>query len=879
MADALKADNRPKATYLKDYCPPDFLIDHVALACALDPEATRVKSRMRIRRNGAHQRALVLDGEDLTLISVALDGQVLPPSAYDLLGDGLRIKDVPDAFLLEVETEIAPARNTQLSGLYVSRGNFCTQCEAEGFRRITYFLDRPDVMARFEVRIEADQAAYPLLLSNGNPAGAGALPDGRHWARWDDPFPKPAYLFALVAGKLESLRDRFTTASGRMVELAIHVAPADLDKCGHAMDSLKAAMRWDEQVYGLEYDLDIYNIVAVSDFNMGAMENKGLNVFNTRYVLARPDTATDADYDGVESVIAHEYFHNWTGNRVTCRDWFQLSLKEGLTVFRDQQFSADMGSAGLKRIEDVRVLRAHQFAEDAGPMAHPVRPDNYIEINNFYTATVYNKGAEVIRMLHTMLGADGFRRGMDLYFARHDGQAVTCDDFVAAMADANGGDLGQFKLWYVQAGTPHVEVRSHYDAEAKRLTLDISQSLADTPGQRDKKPMPMPIRAALLGRDGAAMSVRVNANDRPQAEHILLLDGAKQRFVFEDVGQRPVPSLLRGFSAPVKLSTDLSLEDQAFLARHDDDPFNRWDAFQHLATTLMLDAIKGDAAAPALNPLIVDAMTATISDDRLDPALKAEALLLPTESYIAEQMTIIDVDGIHRLREHWRQQLAQALLPQWRALYQEGVGADGIDRSSRAARRLKNVALGYLLAADESAGAATAFAQFEAAANMTDELAALTALSHSQAPQRQPALAAFYEKWKAEALVIDKWFSVQALSLRPETLTVVMNLTRHPDFNRRNPNRLRALIGAFAAANQVRFHDAGGGGYRLLAEEAMAVDAFNPQAAARLLAPLARWRRFDERRAALMREQLERIIAREGVSDDVYEIGSKSLQS
>ncbi|RME64735.1 MAG: aminopeptidase N [Alphaproteobacteria bacterium] len=877
MADALKADNRPQATYLKDYRPPDFLIDTVDLDFRLDAQATRVKSRLVLRRNGAHDRPLTLHGVDLTLIALARDGKALTPRDYDLDADGLTIARVPDAFTLDIETEIAPARNTQLSGLYVSGGNFCTQCEAEGFRRITYFLDRPDVMARFRVRLEADKARYPVLLSNGNPDGAGDLADGRHWARWHDPHPKPAYLFALVAGELVTVRDHFTTMTGRPVELAIHVAARDIDKCGHAMESLKRAMRWDEEQFGLAYDLDVYNIVAVSDFNMGAMENKGLNIFNTRYVLAKPETATDADYDGVESVIAHEYFHNWTGNRVTCRDWFQLSLKEGLTVFRDQQFSADMGSAGLKRIEDVRALRAHQFPEDAGPMAHPVRPESYIEINNFYTATVYNKGAEVIRMMHTLLGADGFRRGMDLYFARHDGQAVTCDDFVAAMADATGHDLDQFKRWYVQAGTPRLTVTSAYDAARGTFSLDVAQTLPDTPGQTDKQPMVVPLKTALFAPDGTQMETRLE--DACAREHLLVLREHAQHFVFEGVTAPPVPSILRGFSAPVKLETDLTPSDLAFLARHDSDPFNRWEAFQTLAVRSMLAAVvAGSGERAVLDPLIADAIAATLASDDLDPAMKAEAVLLPAEPYLAEQMALVDVAGIHAVRESLRRQIGDAFAQQWQALHESGRDAVGNDRPVRARRRLKNVALGYLVATGTPQAVAMAREQAMAADNMTDELAALGFLAHVEASARVEALAHFYEKWKHDALVIDKWFSIQAMSMRPQTLEAVIALTRHPDFTRRNPNRLRALVGAFSAANQVRFHDAGGGGYRFLADEVIAVDAFNPQTAARLLAPLARWRRFDAHRAALMKAQLERILAREGLSKDVYEIASKGLQ-
>lgn len=874
----LDAQMTPQPIRLADYEAPAFTADHIDLHFQLDPKATIVISKTRYQRQGGAAAALVLHGSHQHLNWIKLDGQDVQVDAYTQEGDALTLHTVPDVFELEISSTNCPEENTALTGLYISGGNFCTQCEAEGFRRITYFLDRPDVMARYSVTIEADKAAYPVLLSNGNPAGTGDLEGGRHWAKWEDPFPKPSYLFALVAGQLYPVTDRFTTASGRVVTLNIYVREADLDKCDHAMLALKNSMMWDEKVYGLEYDLDLYNIVAVSDFNMGAMENKGLNVFNTRYVLANEATATDLDFDLVEGVIAHEYFHNWTGNRVTCRDWFQLSLKEGLTVYRDQEFSADMGSRGLKRIDDVRSLRAGQFPEDAGPMAHPVRPDSYVEINNFYTATVYNKGAEVVRMYETLLGKDGFRKGMDLYFQRHDGQAVTCDDFRAAMADANGEDLDQFALWYAQAGTPTVTADWTYNAKTQTLDITLRQSTPDTPGQSAKKPMVIPVVTGLLGADGKELRFQVSG--RSAYQHTLVLTQAEQTFVLEAVESAPVPSLLRGFSAPVKLETALSDTDKAFLAANDPDPFNRWEAMQSLAMDIILakaeakPATRAGTSAAALITVMQNALSST----GLDPAFQAEMCLLPTDTVLMEQVEHADPQAIIHAREAIRAEIAQALRTQWDDIYHStSAHAAGMDRDARAARRLKNVALAYRMVGAPADVVAEAFLQFSDAANMTDALAALGQLANTNTVERSQALCQFYDRWKEDALVLDKWFSIQSTCLRDTVLEEVKALVGHPDFSKANPNRFRSVIGGLAFANPKAFHSADGAGYRFLADHVMDVDVSNPQLAARMIAPLGKWRRLAAPYAQEMKAQLERIAAKEGLSKDSLEIASKSL--
>ncbi|TFH48607.1 MAG: aminopeptidase N [Lysobacterales bacterium] len=875
----------PKTVYLKDYTPPPFHIGDTDLRFELGEETTLVSATLSLERNPAFGTArpdLILDGQKLELVSISIDGVPIAEDRYWLDEDTLTIRDIPDAFVLQTCARLRPQANTSLEGLYTSSGNFCTQCEAEGFRKITWFLDRPDVMSRFTTTIVADRDRYPVLLSNGNPVEDGRLDGNRHWVKWQDPFRKPSYLFALVAGDLACVEDRFTTRSGRDVALRIYVEKHNADKCDHAMTSLKKAMRWDEEIYGLEYDLDIFMIVAVDDFNMGAMENKGLNVFNSKYVLARPETATDADFAGIEGVIAHEYFHNWTGNRVTCRDWFQLSLKEGLTVFRDQEFSSDMTSSAVKRIQDARVLRTHQFAEDAGPMAHAVRPDSYMEISNFYTVTIYNKGAEVIRMMHTLLGADGFRRGMDLYFQRHDGQAVTTEDFVKAMEDANDQDLSQFRLWYSQAGTPTVKVSGEYDALAKSYALNLSQSCPATPGQPDKKAFHIPLRVGLLDSKGRDM--RLELEERPAAgAHELVLDltASEQSFRFRNIPETPMVSLARGLSAPISVDAHHDDAALAFLASHDSDAFNRWDAAQEFAAKALVRQIDNQRAGRklALDAAFVDSFTRTLSEPRLDKALIAEALMLPGEPYLADRMQSIDVDAIHLARQSTRRSLARKLEAEFRQVYRANLSNEAYryDAESAGRRSLKNLCLSYLMELDDAELRGWCMSQFQQADNMTDVLAALGAFSLSDCPEREQAIAEFHERWKHDTLVLDKWFSLQAMSHLPGTLDSVEKLMAHPAFDLKNPNKVRSLIGAFCHGNQVRFHDASGAGYRFLADRVIEIDPMNPQVAARLMGAFSRWRKFDPDRRQLMTSALERILGTAMLSKDVYEIASKTL--
>ncbi len=862
----------PRETRLADYRPPAFLVDTVALAFDLDEAATLVRSRMAVRRNPASRDAgapLALDGEALTLLRVALNGEELGANRYRIEDGRLLIPDMPDAATLEIETRIAPKDNTELSGLYTSNGSFFTQCEAEGFRRITYFPDRPDVMARFTTTITADATRVPVMLSNGNPGTIEDAGGGRHRVTWVDPHPKPSYLFALVAGDLVAVTDHFVTRSGRRVELGIWVRRGDEDRCAHAMRSLKTSMKWDEDVFGLEYDLDVFNIAAVSDFNMGAMENKGLNVFNTKYVLAKPDTATDGDYQGIEAVIAHEYFHNWTGNRVTCRDWFQLSLKEGLTVYRDQEFSADQGSRVVKRIGDVRALRAAQFREDAGPLAHPVQPDSYITIDNFYTATVYNKGAEVIRMMATIIGREAFRRGMDLYFARHDNQAVTIDDFAQAMQDASGVDLTRFRRWYHQAGTPQVAVSDSYDAATRRYTLTLAQRTPPTPDQPDKQPLTIPVVMGLL--DGAGREI---------ASQTLLFGDTEQSFVFDDVAERPVPSLLRGFSAPAKLS-GVPLSQLQFLAAHDTDPFVRWESAQQYATHLLLAMAASwrRDETPELDHGLIDALAATLREADADHAFAAEALSLPGEAFLADQMAVADVDAIHAVRDSARTAIGQALRDDLRATYERltDSGPYRIDGAAIGRRALRNACLAYLAAGGDADGIARAKAQFDAGQNMTDVLASLAVLSAIDCPERRAALDAFYARWRGDDLVLDKWFAIQATSPLPDTTSAVRALAKHADFDLRNPNRVRALVASFASGNQVRFHEPSGGGYRFLADTIIALDPMNSQVAARLVPPLGQWRRVEPARQALMQQELQRILDAPGLSKGTFEMATRSV--
>lgn len=876
----MKTDT-PLTIHRKDYTPPAYRIETTDLDVALGEEETRVAATLRIVATGDGAGPLVLDGEHLKLDSIAIDGNALSDDAYDLSETTLTLHEPPKQFTLETVAIIQPQNNTALEGLYKSSGNFCTQCEAEGFRRITWYLDRPDSLSVFTTRISGDKALYPVLLSNGNLTDSGDLDDGTHFAVWHDPFPKPCYLFALVAGNLACVEDTFTTASGREVVLRLYVEPGKEDRCGHAMESLKKSMRWDEEVFGLEYDLDIYMIVAVSDFNMGAMENKGLNVFNDKYVLANPETATDADYAYIEAIIAHEYFHNWTGNRVTCRDWFQLSLKEGLTVFRDQQFSADMGSAAVERIKQVRALRGRQFPEDAGPMAHPVRPDSYIEINNFYTSTVYEKGAEVIRMMHRLLGRDGFRKGMDLYFERHDGQAVTCEDFVKAMEDANDADFGQFRLWYGQAGTPALTVSDAYDADAKTYDLTIAQSTAPTPGQDEKEALHIPIDVGLLGSDGAALTTGLDGESDAASSRILNLRSAEQTFRFTNVPEKPTPSILREFSAPATVALDLSGEQRRRLIAHDGDAFTRWESAQQYGTSLLLDMIAAIQAGkePAIDTDFIDALGNVLQDDALDKALIAETLVLPSEDYLGQQMDQVDVDATHAARELLRRSIGTQLLDAFLAAYHGNASNRPYEPTPAEAgrRRLRNIALSYLGATEDPAMVDLCVEQTQTADNMTDHMGALAVLNDLDGPARGGAMDAFYDKWKDDTLVVDKWFSLQAISTLPGTLKAVSDLLSHPAFSMRTPNKVRALVGAFCMANPLRFHARDGSGYDFLAERVRELDPLNPQVAARLVGAFGQWRRYDDHRQTRMKAALEQIVSTEGLSSDVYEIASKTL--
>ena len=876
--------SEPDAVRLTDYAPPPFLVDEVDLEFELDEERTLVRAKLKVRRNPAVPPAadLVLDGRGLETVAVRIDGEAVSGNRVEITAETLTVRDAPEAFVLDTEVTIRPGANKSLEGLYASSGNLCTQCEAEGFRKITWFPDRPDVMARYRARIVADPERYPVLLSNGNDVERGALDDGRRFVVWEDPYPKPSYLFALVAGRLACVEDAFTTRSGRSVALRIFVEPHNADRCDHAMRSLRRAMRWDEDVYGLEYDLDVFMIVAVDDFNMGAMENKGLNIFNSAYVLARPDTATDTDFAAIETVIAHEYFHNWTGNRVTCRDWFQLSLKEGLTVFRDQQFSADMALRTLRRIRDVRVLRTHQFPQDAGPMAHPVRPDSYIEISNFYTVTIYNKGAEIIRMLHTLIGEEAFKAGMRLYFERHDGQAVTTDDFVAAMESASGTDLGQFRRWYAQAGTPALTARGTHDAARSQYVLDIEQHTPATPGQPDKPPLHIPVRVALLGEDGGDVPLHcAESNLAGETEAVLELRERRSTFRFANVPACPVPSLGRGFSAPVKVEIERGDDELAFLISNETDQFNRWDAVQEYAVRLMLRMVEERVAGsdPVVPAGFVSAMGALLRDGGVDPAFAAEALTLPSESNLADRMEIIAVEAIHEVREAVAAVLARRLRDAFASVCAANRtrGPYRFDAESVGRRSLANVCLRYLMELDDPRVRSRCRRRLETADNMTDALAALACFANADVKEREERLAWFEDKWKGDPLVLDKWFALQATSRLPDTLERVRGLVRHRRFDILNPNRVRALIGSFCHFNQRRFHDASGAGYRFLSEHVLAIDAFNPQSAARLLSAASRWRRLDANRGALLRAELERIAAAPKLSKDCYEIAKKFL--
>ncbi|WP_325435767.1 aminopeptidase N [Pseudomonas nitroreducens] len=885
---------QPKVIYLKDYQAPEYLIDETNLTFELYEDHTLVHAQLVMRRNpdraagapGDSLPPLVLDGQQLELLSVALDDQALEAGQYQLDENHLTLQPTAATFTVDSTVRIHPESNTALEGLYKSGKMFCTQCEAEGFRKITYYLDRPDVMSSFTTTLSAEQHQYPVLLSNGNPVASGSEEGGRHWATWQDPFKKPAYLFALVAGDLWCVEDQFTTMSEREVTLRIYVEPENIDKCQHAMDSLKNSMRWDEKVYGREYDLDIFMIVAVNDFNMGAMENKGLNIFNSSCVLAKAETATDAAHQRVEGVVAHEYFHNWSGNRVTCRDWFQLSLKEGFTVFRDSEFSADMNSRTVKRVEDVAFLRTNQFAEDAGPMAHPVRPDSFIEISNFYTLTVYEKGSEVVRMIHTLLGADGFRKGTDLYFERHDGQAVTCDDFVKAMEDANGVDLTQFKRWYSQSGTPRLAVEESYDAAAQSYTLTFRQSCPATPGQSEKLPFVIPVQMGLIDKLGNALSLRLKGEEHAHgSDRVLQVTEAEQSFTFVGLAEKPLPSLLRGFSAPVKLSFPYDRDQLMFLMQFDEDGFNRWEAGQQLSVQVLQELIgqhqRGEKLV--LDQRLIAAFRTLLLDTGLDQAMVAEMLSLPSEAYLTEISEVADVEAIHAAREFARQHIGAALHEQLWERYQanrtQSRETAYVAEASHIARRsLQNIALSYLIQSGKAEVLAACQEQYKDCDNMTERLTALAVLVNSSfEKEKAEALAMFADYFKDDPLVMDQWFSVQAGCTLPGGLERVQALMSHPAFTLKNPNKIRALIGAFANQNAINFHRADGAGYRFLADQIITLNALNPQIASRLLTPLTRWRKYAPERQALMKAELERILASGELSSDVYEVVSKSL--
>ncbi len=909
----------PQTIYLKDYRPPQFLIDTVDLHIDLAEEWTTVKAELNFRRNPAsveNSKTLVLNGQKMELMAVSLDNVELTQDQFQVDESQLTIIDVPEKFVLSTEVRIQPQNNTELEGLYKSSKLFCTQCESEGFRKITYFLDRPDVMSLYSTTISADPQLYPVMLSNGNPLDSGKLTDGRHWVKWEDPFPKPAYLFALVAGNLLHIEDSFRTSSGREVKLQIYVEAENIEFCDHAMRSLKESMHWDEERFGREYDLDLFMIVAVNDFNMGAMENKGLNIFNSKLILASQETATDTDFYNIQAVVGHEYFHNWSGNRVTCRDWFQLSLKEGFTVFRDQEFSSDLNSRAVQRIADADRLRVYQFPEDAGPMSHPIRPDSYMEINNFYTMTVYEKGAEVVRMIYTLLGRENFRKGTDLYFDRHDGQAVTCDNFVAAMEGANGVDLQQFKRWYSQSGTPELHIRGSHDPEAKTYSLTVLQSCPDTAGQKgfgeknatnvgvenqkatveiqnskqnahhsfQKQTYHIPLALGLLTADGDALPLKLTGSTAENNQDTIILELRKETetFVFEDVSAAPIPSLLRGFSAPVKLHFDYSNADLAFLLANDTDEFNRWEAGQQLMIRISLEQIQRFQNNEPFNlaPELENAFRSLLNQtEEGDSALLALALSFPNEPYLGEFMDIIDVDAIHETRTFLRRELTQKLQPEFEKTYLDfqEEGAFKIDQQSMGRRSLKNVCLSYLSESGSLEIRQLAQTQFRKNENMTDVAGALGALTHLNCEERETAFSEFENRWRKNTVVMDKWFALQAISSLSKTLDNVRTLTNHPVYEGNNPNKIRALISTFSRFNQLRFHAADGSGYDFLAEQVLRLDPLNPQIAARLVSVFNNWKNFATANKTKMNDQLQRIVKTPNLSGDVFEIVSKAL--
>ncbi len=885
-----KSTKKPHVTiHRKDYTAPAYWVNTVEMGFDLDPARTLVAMRITMQRNSASpNRDVELLGDGAKLVALRMNGRTLRKGAqgYSITDGKLRIADAPDEITLEIETLVEPEKNTSMMGLYMSNGNFFTQCEAEGFRKITWFPDRPDVMAKYTVMLRGDKKKYPVLLSNGNLVEQGDLSNGRHYAKWEDPFRKPSYLFALVAGKLVCQEEKFKLNTGRKVLLQVWVEPGNLDKTQHAMTSLKHSIRWDQERFGLELDLDRFMIVAVGDFNMGAMENKGLNIFNTKYVLANPRIATDTDYANIESVVGHEYFHNWTGNRVTCRDWFQLSLKEGLTVFRDQEFSADMvGTASgraVKRIEDVRALRQHQFSEDAGPMAHAVRPDYYVEISNFYTVTIYEKGAEVVRMYQTLLGRDGFRKGMDLYFARHDGQAVTCDDFRAAMADSSGRDLTQFERWYSQSGTPKLKVQGNYDSARQTYTLTLSQSCKPGSGQNKPLPFHIPIAVGLLDARGSDMPLHLEGaySPKPVTPCVLELTSAKQTFTFNNVKVKPTPSLLRNFSAPVVMEYDYTDRELALLMAHDSDAFNRWEAAQRLAMQRLLNLIKQVQAGEklTLDELFTDALRTTLNDQTLDPSFIEVVLTLPSELMLAEQCAVIDPQAIHVARKFMRNTLSERLKADFIAVYAANLtpGKYSPDARSAGKRGLKNLCLSYLTAWEDESTLQLAHAQMAEACNMTDRLAALMCLVNTGSKTAQQPLKNFYRDFRNEALVVDKWFSLQAVATHTD-VKAVQKLMTHPAFTLKNPNRARSLIFSFCNGNPSQFHAADGSGYAFWAEQVIALNKLNPQLAARLVRTLDHWKKYQPQLKKQMQAALQKVAAAKGLSREVQEVVLKTL--
>ncbi len=878
---------QPEKKYLKDYKAPSYFIDTVDLHVEIFNDFTTVKSLMKVCRNkdvADNNTPFLLDGKDLEIISLVMDESLLSGDIYQVEDEVLTLFKVPDTFTLEINTKIQPHKNTSLEGFYVADNIFLTQCEAEGFRRITYFPDRPDVMSKYRVRIVADRKKCPILLSNGNLIGEGELKNGRHFVLWEDPFKKPCYLFALVAGDFACIESSYKTISGRYITLKFYVDKADRDKCDHAIESLKKAMKWDEEVFGLEYDLDLYMIVSTHVFNAGAMENKGLNVFNSKYVLAKKETATDLDFQQIEGVIAHEYFHNWTGNRVTLSSWFQLSLKEGLTVFRDQEFSSDIGSRAIKRISDVRVLRASQFAEDAGPMAHSVRPESYIEMNNFYTATVYNKGAEVIRMIHTLIGGEDFRKGMALYFERFDGKAVTTEDFVKAMEDAANIDLSLFCLWYCQAGTPKITFKRTYDQDNQTYTMIFIQEIPDTHGQKNKKQMLMPVKLGLIDKKGNDMPLKLYGDSDKKTvktESIVQLKQFTETFVFTGIYEEPVPSVFRGFSAPVIVNVDYTDEELMFLMANDSDDFNRWDAGQQffLKTILLLVQDICDGKSLYLDEGFICAFRKTLLNKKLDKALITAVLTIPTETEIGDRMDVIDVDGIHMAREFMLNEIAEKLKTDFESVVEENrsEGIYRIDPLSIAQRKLKNLAISYLSRVKNENAGGFVYEEFQKAKNMTDEISALSILLNMESLFGNRAVDMFYDKWQNDTLVLNKWFSVQAASNRFGVLKKVKELTMHPRFSIKNPNKVISLIGMFCQGNPWRFHQKNGEGYKFLADTVITLNKINPSIAARMVSLFNKWTRYDSCKQKLMKKELERIRDIENLSKGVYEIVSRAL--